>query len=324
MVHLSDPLRKREARRHYRKGLLFHNDRKFAEAYEEYTQAAVIDPECWKAYTNLGKVTMDMISSDDTDISVKLDDAERYFAKSLEISPERPVPLFNLGVIHYMYRDDRDQAFDYFARAFNCDPEFGVLVENFLNLWSENAHEEFKKVIAHSITLITDESLKKQAEGGIPDDIMAVFPVEYMPYTSEKYGFTIRIPAGFADHTEFAGRPEGFDVLFDIHNYDGTHIGIVAGPHEHGEAATVRQLEKQAARHVENMGGTLLSLAGREIEGVTGVETVYTAFLMKIRKVAFIREGREYLITCAAHPELYDRYAPVFDDVVRSLRFYSA
>lgn len=324
MTLFSDPLRKREARKHYRKGLLFHQDRKFAEAEEEYKKAVEIDPGCWKGYTNLGKVTMDMISSDDTDISAKLDDAERYFAKSLDIRPERAVPLFDLGTISYMYRYDSVLAFDYFARAFNCDPEFGILVENFLNLWSERAHEDFKKVIAQSITLITGESLKKQAEGGISDDITAVFPVEYKPYACEKYGFTLRIPAGFADHTEYAGKPEFFDVLFDIHNYDGTHIGIVAGLQDSGEAAGVGQLETQAARHVENIGGALLSLTRTDIDGIIGVEAVYTASLMKTKKVAFIRGGIEYLITCAAHPQLYDRYEPVFDDVVRSIRFYPA
>jgi tetratricopeptide (TPR) repeat protein len=324
MNPFSDPLQKREARRHYRKGLLFHKDGKFAEAKGEYENAVENDPGCWKGYTNLGKVIIDMISSDDTDISAKLDDAERYFTKSLDIRPERAIPLFDLGTISYMYRDEKDVAYDYFARAFNCDPEFGILVENYLNLWSNSSKEEFTKVIAQSINLISGESMKKQARADIPDDITAVSPVEYIPYTSRKYGFSIRIPVGFADHTENAEKPESFEVLFDIHNYDGTRIGFIAGPHDDGKAAGVQQLETQAARHVENLGGALLSLTRTDIDGIAGVEAVYTVSLMKTKKFAFIRDGREYLITCAAHPQLYDRYEPVFDDVVRSLSFYPA
>jgi hypothetical protein len=88
------------------------------------------------------------------------------------------------------------------------------------------------------------------------------------------------------------------------------------GPHP-----SIEDIEIQAKRNVENLHGILESIQRIKIDNIEAVSTIYSALSMKTKKVAFIKDGTEFIITCSSIPGLFSVYSPIFDEILQSMKW---
>ena len=88
------------------------------------------------------------------------------------------------------------------------------------------------------------------------------------------------------------------------------------GPHP-----SIEDIEIQAKRNVENLHGILESIQRIKIDNIEAVSTIYSALSMKTKKVAFIKDGTEFIITCSSIPGLFSVYNPIFDEILQSMKW---
>jgi tetratricopeptide (TPR) repeat protein len=323
MEFLDRALREKKAEQKYSEGLEFHKKQQYDKAEAAYQEAIRIDPGFYKPYVNIGTATMHGLKNPMADRDA-VSRAEYYFQKALEIKPDNPIPLYNLGTIQYMQHGNEEKAFDYFARAINADPKYLAVVNQYLSFTSYSTKKDFKKVIDRSIQLITAKEIENTAAGvpvfpDLPGDLKIGDVFEW--YSDQQYRISLKIPKGWENRGMIVRPDKHCEELFDFFAADGTHIGIIAGQQDYGKNATVADQEKQVPRHLEKISGTLHSLRRKTVAGVEAVDLEYTAFLTRTRKIAFLQDDVEYLITCGAKPHLFPAYEPLFEEVIGSVHF---
>jgi len=135
-------------------------------------------------------------------------------------------------------------------------------------------------------------------------------------YSNNKYGLSIKCPKGWGIDQEYF-HPE---MLVQFVNPRGGGINLVAGPiYEPQES--IEDLETLAIRNVHRLNGKLESLKRIKVDNIESVEAVYTALGLKTKKVGLVRDRIEYIITCSIHPTLFNKYNPIFDECIHSLKF---
>ena len=63
------------------------------------------------------------------------------------------------------------------------------------------------------------------------------------------------------------------------------------------------------------------SLKRIKVDNAEAVEAVYTSLGLKTKKVGFVKDCIEYIITCGIKPDLFDEYEPIFDECIQSFKF---
>lgn len=83
----------------------------YNKALQEFSLAVKNDPNCYKAYDNTGKILMD---------AGRLDDAEKYFKKALEIRPDYSKGVEDYGKVLYA-KNQIDAAIDKYKEALSLN-----------------------------------------------------------------------------------------------------------------------------------------------------------------------------------------------------------
>jgi len=156
-------IRKIKAKRKYQEALEFQRKGLYKEAEAAYRGVIELNPSFYKAYTNLGSVLFKNRKFQDPDCDKKFSEAVQCYEKALEIQPDDPISLFNLGTIHYENFDNEERAFDYFAQAINADPRSVQKIQQYLGWISYNSKEDFKKVVDRSMYLVTQKKIQESA-----------------------------------------------------------------------------------------------------------------------------------------------------------------
>jgi tetratricopeptide (TPR) repeat protein len=323
MELLDRVIRKKKAERKYREGLEFHKKELYNEAEVAYKEAIRIDPGFYKAYVNIGTATLENLKNPGDGES--LSKAEHFFNKALGLKPDNAISLFNLGTMYYMHYGKEEKAFDYFAQAINADPLFMQQVKQYLGWASYTQREDFKKVVDRSIYFVTQKKIRDSAaiSRTKPDSVTEHHLGENFEwYYSQRYKFSLKILKGWNNRATTISAGMGNEVLVALRNSEGAAFNIIVGPQPYGKTASVIDLEKQARFHVQNVSGELKAVKHRKIAGkIEAVEIDYIAFMMRYKKIAFLKNDQEYLMTFSAHPHLYSTYEPLFTEVVDSIHF---
>jgi tetratricopeptide (TPR) repeat protein len=81
-------------------------------AYEEFVTSIDTDPQNPQCWQRCGETLLAM---------KRLDEAEKYLRKALDLDPKCVDALANLGQIHFL-RGERARSEEYFAKALELDP----------------------------------------------------------------------------------------------------------------------------------------------------------------------------------------------------------
>ena len=323
MEFFDKAIRKKKAETKYREGLEYHKKEQFNEAEASYHEAIRIDPGFYKAYVNIGTVTLQNLKNPgDRDALSK---AEQFFNKALELKPDNAISLFNLGTMYYMRYGKEEKAFDYFAQAINADPLFMQQVKLYLGWASYTSREDFKKVVDRSIHIVTQKRIRDTTAviKAKPDSSQEHKLGEYFVwYSNQRFRISLKIPKNWKNLTPTMSSEGGDEVLIMLRNSEESGIHIIAGPQHYGKDASVVDLEKQARLHMQNVSGDLKTIQRRKIDATEALEIDYVAFLMRDKKIAFIRNDQEFLINFSAHPHLYQYYEPLFNEIIDSIHFF--
>ena len=139
---------------------------------------------------------------------------------------------------------------------------------------------------------------------------------EYSLYSNNRYRFSMKYPKEWRPiQTLF--HPE---MIFQFVDQRGGGINLMAGP-IYGPQETIEDIENLAIRNVHRLKGKLESLKHIKVDNVGAVEAVYTALGLKTKKIGFVKDCIEYIITCSIHPDLFDKYEPIFDECIHSFKF---
>ena len=135
-------------------------------------------------------------------------------------------------------------------------------------------------------------------------------------YLNDKYGFSMRWPRGWRRVNDIKLSPE---MLVQFMDPIGAGINIIAGP-IYGTQETIEDLENLAIRNVHNLKGNMKSLKRIKVDNLEAVEAIYTALGLETKKIGFVKDGDEFIITCST-PITFTKYKPIFDECIHSFEF---
>ncbi|MDY6894096.1 MAG: tetratricopeptide repeat protein [Thermotogota bacterium] len=137
-------------------------------------------------------------------------------------------------------------------------------------------------------------------------------------YSNDNYGFSMRFPKGWREASDTSYS----ELLCQFEDSVGGSINIIAGP-IYGVQETIEDLENMAKRNVKNLNGIMISLKRIEVDNLEAIEAIYTALGMETKKVGFVKDGNEFIITCSCGttPGLFAKYEPIFDECIQSIKF---
>lgn len=144
-------------------------------------------------------------------------------------------------------------------------------------------------------------------------------------YSNDKYGFSIKCPEGWKIKSgllaKMLARFIDSRTLFHFVDPHGGGINLIAGS-TYGTQESIEALENFAIRNVHRLKGEMESLKRIKVDNVESIDAVYSALGLKTKKVGFVKDHIEYLITCGIKPDLFDEYEPIFDECIQSFKFY--
>lgn len=184
-------------------------------------------------------------------------------------------------------------------------PRWGKLLSN-MGVIPNNSLEkedEFAKTLALTQIGKHDEAIKytKKSNGE--------------KYSNDEYGFSIRYPEGWINYN--TNLPS--EMLFQCIDNMGGSINLVAGPTFTAQE-TIKDLENLARRNVNNIRGKWISLNHVKVDGFEAIEAIYLALGNKTKKVAFVIDDIEYIITCGVISSRFDEYEGIFDRCIHSFK----
>lgn len=184
-------------------------------------------------------------------------------------------------------------------------PRWGKLLSKMgviLN-YSLEKEDEFAKTLALTQVGRHDEAIKytKKSEGET--------------YSNDEYGFSMKCPEGWINDN--INLPS--EMLFQYIDNMGGSINLVAGPTFTAQE-TIKDLENLARRNVKNIRGKWISLNHIKVDGFEAIEAIYLALGNKTKKVAFVIDNIEYIITCGVIPSRFDEYEVIFDRCIHSFK----
>lgn len=314
---------RKQANTHYLAGVSYQKQERYDKAEEEYLKAIAIDPQCYKAYCNLGSIYL-KIGREDEGLAFK--------EKALEINPDDSITLFGLGMF-YMTHDEEDKGLTHFSRAIASDRSIEQKIYQWLEWYCYKPKEEIAKLLPLIDYQIAKKRKLKHEErkdkllhalhlGGIykktslPSSITA--GQEYTTYNNAKFNFSMNIPEGWKNRSrEYI---VGSEEIFYFTDQNGASIHLVVGP-TFGMGEAIDELEVQARGHVKRLGAEFESCQRIYVDAVDAIEIVYFTYPRKNKKVGFVKEGMEYIIHCAVQDDLFDEYVAIFDKCISSFKF---
>lgn len=135
-------------------------------------------------------------------------------------------------------------------------------------------------------------------------------------FTSEHFRFSVQCPEGW----KISPRHVPEQVVTFVSHRKGEHINVVAGPTE-GQYESIRDLENQALRTIHWNKFTYRSMRQIRVDNIQAVEIVYDGPLyLRSKKVGFVNNGIEYLITGGVKAEDFENSEHIIDTFVQSFR----
>ncbi len=227
--------------------------------------------------------------------------------------------FYNQGLAFSM-RGDLNAAISNYKMALNMAPDFAPAHNAlghafFLRGNLSKSLKHFKKAVnLEPDDVNAREALERALREVNPDDF-GVKDEGRRVYSNDKYGFSIRCPQGWRINTKLP--PE---MLVHFVDSKGGSINLMAGP-TYGTQEPIEDLENLAIRNVHRLNGEIKSLKRIKVDNVEAVEAVYTALGLKTKKIGFVKDGIEYIITCSINPNLFGEYEPIFNECIQSFKF---
>ena len=125
-----------DAETHYFSGVAYQQKRLYKEAEKEYLKAINLNPECHKAYCNLGSLSLK---------NGRVKDAEKYYKKALQINPKDSIALLDLGCMYFVHYDE-DKGLEYFCNAIIADSNIELKVHQVLHFYSYHPNGDIQKL----------------------------------------------------------------------------------------------------------------------------------------------------------------------------------
>ena len=136
-------------------------------------------------------------------------------------------------------------------------------------------------------------------------------------YLNNKYGCSIRCPNGW----RIINSQLPPEMLVQFSDPMGVGINLMAGP-TYVTQESIEDLENLAIRNVHRFRGEMESLKRIKVDDIEAVEAIYSGALgLKTKKVGFVKDGDEFIITCSTTPNLFTKYEPIFDECIQSFKF---
>lgn len=271
----------RSAEKFYGRGLDFSTKGDLNEAISNYKMALNMDSDFAPARNALGYA---FFLKGELNISIK------HFKKVIKINPNSSSAHSILGYA-LAEAGELDEAILEFRRALELEPD------------NINAREALEKALADikNKSVYCDVGKNKPVEGA---------------YSNDRYNFSIKQPEGWRINTTKLP-PE---MLVHFTDPRGGGINIMAGP-TYKAQESIEDLENLAIRNVHNLNGEMKSLKRIKVNGVDAVEAIYTAMGAKIKKIGFVKDDVEYVISCAIKHSLFSEYETIFDECIQSFKF---
>lgn len=152
--------------------------------------------------------------------------------------------------------------------------------------------------------------------------VFGMKPITYTVHRYEAAGFSIKLPDRWKN-VMHPGQQYRELVLHVADRFSGASINVLAGPQAYGPDPSISDLEAQAARHLEQFHAVPEYRKPLKIGGIDALELGYTAMNLRTKKMAMVRNGIEYIVTCSAPLTVASFYEPVFDECLRSFAWLS-
>ena len=111
------------------------------------------------------------------------------------------------------------------------------------------------------------------------------------------------------------------EMIFQFRFRRDALLCLVAGPTQ-GHLETIRDLENKALRAIHISGFNLQSLTHITVDGIEAIEVVYDGPPnLKSKKVGFVNDGIEFIITAEVLSSKFEEYKPILDACIQSFRF---
>jgi tetratricopeptide (TPR) repeat protein len=218
----------------------------------------------------------------------KLNKSIKEFKEAIRIDPKFGSAYCSLGAA-LAGAGKMDEAILEFRKAVELEPN------------NVNAREALERALKE----VNQNDLEKGHEKKSADEV----------YSNEEYGFSIKCPKGWRINTKLP--PEMLVCFTDLR---GGSINLMAGS-TYGTQESIEDLENLAIQNVNRLNGKMESLKRIKLDNIEAIEAIYLALGLKTKKVGFVKDGIEYLITCGIKPNLFDEYEPIFDKCIQSFKF---
>ncbi len=221
----------------------------------------------------------------------------------------------------YSINGDQNAAISNYKMALNLDPNFapahqalgeifylkGEMIKSFehINKAKESKQDEINSHEALKRNHVDENKKKTELKSEFIGEI----------YFNYEYGFSIKSPHGWRINTKLS--PE---MLVHFIDNRGGSVNLMVGP-TYKKQESIEDLETLALRNVRNLSGEMISLKHIKVDNIEAIEAVYTALGGKIKKVGFVKDDIEYVISCKIKPNLFDKYEPIFDAFIQSFKF---
>ena len=145
--------------------------------------------------------------------------------------------------------------------------------------------------------------------------------VQYVPYIDSTYGVRVARPSNWKAVRDTASVISLYSPEEPPRNYSEASMSLIISA---AGNANLKELYDQMQKVCAKEYNEYRKVKSEKVivDNCEGHKMVFTGTRQKqkleVALYGFLKEGKAYLVTCAAHASYFDRYRPVFDSIVRS------
>jgi tetratricopeptide (TPR) repeat protein len=307
---LGDWRKKNNAETYYIRGEKLAKKGLIKEAEAEFLKSIELDHDYYRSYSYLGSIYLSQR---------KFEEAITNYEKALKINPNDSITNFALGIQYYRISQD-DLAYEYLANAIVAEPSIEMKVYNEIrNIGYAHDFEEIVNLVNLKLLRLYLKNEKAEAHESLDsvENASSEKSLEGEVYTNREFGFSIMYPPG----SKISNKPEPGIVIRFLDIKKKYSINIIAGPTD-GILESFRDLEHKALMAIHLNKYKLISLRRIKIGDIESVEVIYEhPQYIKSKKVGFVKNGVEFVITCGVRIEKFEELEPLLNKCIQSFKF---